>query len=209
MADNVEITPGSGVNIATDEVQVNGGTTAHVQFVKLVDGTSNGTTGIPGVAKGLHVVPHRDIVRISTASSGLTTATTSYAAGDQMGAQFTITNAANASGGAGYVTGITLVSAADQIGAVDVVLFDSSVTLAADNAAFAISDADALKTIAIVQLNGAYDIGNNRVAQAYNLAIPFVCSGTANLFAGLITRSTHTFFGAATDLQLIVYIEQS
>lgn len=209
MADNVAITAGTGTTIATDEVAVNGGTVAHVQYVKLVDGTGNGTTGITGSSKGLHVVSHRDIVRISVQSSGLTTATTTYTAGDQMGAQFTITNAANASGGAGYITGVTLVSAADQIGAVDVVFFDSSVTLAADNAAFAISDADALKTVAIVQLNGAYDIGNNRVAQAYNLAIPFVCSGTANLYAGLITRSNHTFFGAATDLQLITYIEQS
>lgn len=209
MADNVAITAGTGTPIATDEVAVNGGTVAHVQYVKLVDGTGNGTTGIVGSSKGLHVVSHRDIARISVASSGLTTATTAYAAGDQMGAQFTITNAANASGGTGYITGVTLVSAADNIGAVDVLFFDSSVTPAADNAAFAISDADALKTVALVQLNGAYDIGNNRVAQAYNLAIPFVCSGTANLYALLITRLNHTFFGAATDLQLITYVEQS
>jgi hypothetical protein len=49
VADNVAITAGTGTAIATDEVQV-GGTNAigHVQFVKLVDGTLNGTDAVPG-----------------------------------------------------------------------------------------------------------------------------------------------------------------
>lgn len=50
MADNVSITPGAGETVATDEVAVNGGSVAQVQFVKLVDGASNGTDGIPGSA---------------------------------------------------------------------------------------------------------------------------------------------------------------
>lgn len=57
MADNVAITAGTGTAIATDEVQVQ--TTnplGHVQFVKLVDGTLNGTDAIPGTtASGLLV----------------------------------------------------------------------------------------------------------------------------------------------------------
>lgn len=269
MADNVAITAGSGTTIATDEVAVNGGTTAHVQYVKIVDGTGNGTDGIQGTAtNGLEVdvtriIPgvtatalgkqedaahvdgdtgvmmlgvrnhggvsadgdyaplsitsdgnlrvdiHRELVRISVQSAGLTTATTSYSAGDQMGNQFTITDAARVSGGSGTITGVTLVCAATNIGAVDVVFFDSSVTLAADNAAFSISDADALKVVAVVPLAGTFAFALNRVAQATNIAIPYVCSGSANLYAGLITRNTHTFFGAATDLQLIVYAERN
>lgn len=208
MADNVAITAGSGTTIATDEVAVNGGSTAHVQFVKLVDGASNGTTGLPGDATGLWTVPRRDQLRISVQSAGLTTATTAYTAGDTLGNQFTIANAARTSGGSGYITGVTLIDAADIIGAVDVVFFDSTVTLASDNAAFSISDADALKVVGVVQLAGAYDIGANRVAQAINLAVPYTCSGGTSLFAGLITRSGHTFFGAATNLQLIVYVER-
>lgn len=47
MADNVAITAGSGTSIATDEIQVSGtGTLGHVQYVKLVDGTLNGTTPV-------------------------------------------------------------------------------------------------------------------------------------------------------------------
>jgi hypothetical protein len=67
MADNVTI-PATGTGtatplIATDEVAVNGGTTAHVQFVKLVGGGSNQTEGLEGTAaNGLEV----DVTRSST-----------------------------------------------------------------------------------------------------------------------------------------------
>lgn len=156
----------------------------------------------------LHTVSRRDLQRISVASGSLTTATTNYAAGDQLGTQFIITGAARGSMTGGAIVGVTLIDAADKIGAVDVVFTDSAITLAADNAAYAISDADALKVVGIVQLAGAYDIGNNRVAQAQNLSIPFVTSGGSALYAGLITRSANGTFVAATDLQLITYVER-
>ena len=149
----------------------------------------------------------RSLKRIAVTSAGLTIATTAYSAADQVGTLFTIAGAANFTGGTGYITGLQLISAADTIGAYDVAIFDSSVTLASDNAAFAISDADALKLVGMVQLTGAFDIGNNRVCQAFNLAIPYACNGGTALYAGLITRSGHTFFAAVTDLQLNVYVE--
>jgi hypothetical protein len=207
VADNVAITAGSGTAIATDEVQVDGNTIGHVQFVKLVDGTLNGTAAIPGALAGLSVVAHRELKRVAVTSAGLTIATTAYTAGDQVGTQLTFANAARVSGGSGTIVGVQLISAADIIGAYDIVFTDSSVTLAADNAAYAISDADALKVVALVQLAGAFDIGNNRLAQAFNLAIPFVCSGSASLFGGLITRAGHTFFAAVGDIQVNLYIE--
>ena len=157
----------------------------------------------------LRVDIHRELTRISVQSAGLTTATTAYSAGDQMGNQFTITDAARVSGGSGTIVGVTLVCAATNIGAVDVVFFDSSVTLAADNEAFSISEADALKVIAVVPLAGTFAFALNRVAQATNIAIPYVASGSANIYAALITRNTHTFFGATSDLQLITYVERN
>lgn len=149
-----------------------------------------------------------DVLRISVQSSGLTTAATAYTAGDQVGAQFTFANASRASDGYGYIVGCTLISAADIIGAYDVVVTRASITLASDNAAYSISDSDALQVVGIIQLTGAFDIGANRVAQAQNLRIPYDCSGGTSLYAGLITRSGHTFFGAATDLQLILHVER-
>lgn len=209
--DDVAITAGTGTNIKTDEVAVNGGASGHVQFVKIVDGRSNGTDGLPGDAQGQWSVGRRDLLRIADASaaSELTIATTAYTAGDQVGVMFQFANAARVSGGTGTLVGMQLTSAADIIGAMDVVLCRSNITLAADNAAFAISDANALEVIGIVQLAGAFDIGNNRIAQAFNLAIPYDCSGGTTLYGALITRVGHTFFGAHTDLQLTAWVERN
>ena len=210
MADGVAITAGSGTTIATDDVTVNG-VAGHVQYVKLVDGSVNGTDGVPGTAQGLAIVNRRDLVRIAdtSASAELTIASTSYSAGDQVGVMFEFANAARASGGTGTLVGLQLTSAADIIGAYDVVLFRSNITLAANNAAFAISDADALDVIGIVQLAGAFDLGANRIGQAFNLALPYDCSGGTTLYAALITRANHTFFDAHTDLQLTAWVERN
>jgi hypothetical protein len=89
------------------------------------------------------------------------------------------------------------------------VLCRSNITLAADNAPFAISDADALNVIGLIQMAGSYDIGNNRLAQAFNLAIPYDCSGGTTLYGALVTRSGHSFFGAHTDLQLTAWVERN
>jgi len=68
MADNVAITAGSGTSIATDEIQVSGtGTLGHAQYVKLVDGTLNGTGAIGGdAANGLDV----DVTRLPALVAG-------------------------------------------------------------------------------------------------------------------------------------------
>lgn len=159
----------------------------------------------------LHTISRRDMVRIASNSAGLTIATTTYAAGDQCGTLFTLANAARITGGSGVITGVRVTDvagAAGVIGAMDVVFFDSTVTLAADNAAFAISDADCLKVIGLVQLAGAFSLTNNRICQAFNLSIPYACSGGTSLFAALITRSANAVFTAVTDLQLAVTVDR-
>ena len=50
MADNVEITAGSGTSVGTDDVSG-----VHYQRVKLTDGTADSSTAIPGGANGLYV----------------------------------------------------------------------------------------------------------------------------------------------------------
>lgn len=158
-------------------------------------------------AGNVNVIPRSGLVRVSVQSSGLTTASTAYVAGDQLGNQFTFAGCARKSGGTGFIRGVMIIDAADVIGPVDLVVTRSSVTLAADNAPYAISDADALNVVAVIQTVGSFDIGNNRVCQAFNLAIPYDCSGGTSLFGGLITRAGHTFFGAATNIQVILFVE--
>lgn len=150
----------------------------------------------------------KDRLRISVASAGLTIATTAYTTGDTLGTIFTLPNAARATGGYGVITGVAVISAADITGAIDVIFHRATATLAADNAAYAISDADALNVIDVVQLGTSIDIGNNRIARATGLAIPYETGAGTSLFASLATRSGHTFFAAVTDLQLVVHVER-
>lgn len=204
MADTVAITAGTGTAIATDDIS-----SVHYQRIKLVHGIDGVNDGDVALTNPLPVEAMRDLQRITVTSAGLTIATTAYTSGDQLGTQLTFANAARSSGGSGMIVGCIVISAADVTGAMDLVVFDSSVTLAADNAAFAISDADALKVVGLLQLSGSYDIGNNRIAQVYNVAMPFVCSGGSSLYGGLITRLGHTFFAAVTDLQVSLSIERN
>lgn len=143
MADNVTL-PGTGVVIGADEVTI-GAVPQQVQRMKLVDGTEGGTDLIPGTAaRGLAVDPRSKVERIQIASAGLTIATTAYSANDQMGTIMDFASAVRTAGGTGTVLTATLVDKAKIVGAIDLYLFDRSVTLAADNAVADISDADML-----------------------------------------------------------------
>lgn len=196
---------GDDYTVSTDYATING-TNGHVQYMKLVDGTNGGTTVIPGSAQGLFVIPRQDVQVITVASGGLTTATTAYSVGDQVGTLFTLSNAARSTGGTGSILGVSLTDAKDIIGSYDVVIFRSSVTLAADNAGFSISATDAKSVVEVVSLNYAIDLGAGRFARLMGLNIPYDCSGGTSLYAALITRSAHTYFTAVTDLQLTVYV---
>jgi hypothetical protein len=70
MADNVAITAGSGTNIKTDQMPDN----THVQFIKLMDGTSDGTGQIAGdAANGLDAdVTRSDVTRATPTAYNLT-----------------------------------------------------------------------------------------------------------------------------------------
>jgi hypothetical protein len=217
----VNTTGTEGSRVVTDKPVFQTEDLAHVDgdLGMLMLGVRNHTTGsttdgdysaISVSSTGeMQTLARRDLQRIAVGVTGVTTATTAYVAGDQVGTQITLANAARLSGGSGTIVGATLIDQSDIIGAYDLVIFDSSVTLAADNAAFAISDADSLKIVALIQLAGAFDLTNNRVAQAYNLAIPYVCSGGTSLFAALITRAGHTFFTAGALPQVNVYVERN
>jgi hypothetical protein len=155
----------------------------------------------------MHTIGRRDVQRIQVTVSG--TSTTAYTAGDQFGTLISLTNAVRVSGGSGVIVGVGLQSASDSIGPFDVVFFDSAPTLAADNAAFAISDTDILKVVGLVSLAGAYDLGANRICQAFNLAAPYVCSGSTTLYAALIIRSVATLVAGDLNTQLTVYVERN
>lgn len=142
-----------------------------------------------------------DVVKI--ASSGLTTSATAYASGDVLGTVFTIANAASANAGHGAIRGVLLGDKSDIIGPVDVYLLDASPSVT-DNAAFAPSDAENFTIIGKIELGQAEDLGANRLAWWRGYEEYETGAATTSLFAVLVTRTAHTFFGAVGDLQLTV-----
>lgn len=141
--------------------------------------------------------------RVLTATSaGLTTSVTGYVPGDVVGTEMTFANAARYSGGGLTVVSAILVEKADIMGAADLYIFDRASTPAADNAAATWADADVLNLLGVINFGAAQDIGANRQSVAVG-GLPFIAVPNAtSLFGVLVTRSTHTFFGAVGDIQI-------
>lgn len=198
MADNVPITAGSGTPIAADDIS-----SVWYQRVKLTDGTADSTTAILGTSSGeLMVANSGRTLRnwISVTSSGLTTSTTGYTAGDQMGAEMTFANAARYSGGTAIVEKLYLTNRSVQLGGVLAVVSGAASTPASDNAASAWSDANNELGVAVLPLTPMLTSANNQIL-SWSGYEPIKCSATS-LFVNLVTLSTHTFFGAVGDMVL-------
>ena len=157
----------------------------------------------------MQTLARRDLQRFQSAFSFGASPPAAYVSGDQFGGLFTITNAARVSGGSGTIVGVMIQTASDLTGAFDVVFFDSSVTLAGDSAPFAISDTDILKAVAVVPIAGSYDLGTNRIAQAFNIAVPYICTGSTSLYAAVISRSAFTMLTADFASQFTVFLERN
>lgn len=94
----------------------------------------------------------------------------------------TVTGAASISGGSGRITDVIIVFDEDAATPLqgEILLFDQAFTTTADNAAFALSDADAKNFVAKIPFS-LEDMSNNGFAHVQNLSIGFTCVGSANL----------------------------
>lgn len=213
MARNIAITAGTGTTTAADEVTISGASvkTQEVKvavgkvgtFVgdlsgRLVDGSSD--------EAALYTDPRLKTAWVQVASTALTIGST-YTSGDAMGAEMVFAGCARAAGGSGRIRGLTIVDKAKVLGACEVWLFDRSVTPAADNAAVAFSDADALFLQGIVSLAAPIQSANNYIGvSALTVPMPYRCNATS-LYAYLVTRSGNTGFGAVGDLVVSLHVE--
>lgn len=135
-----------------------------------------------------------------------------YASGDCLGPLQTIASASSAAGLGGYIESIVVVDKTQsQRAAFDIVLYSATVTTAADNAAFQMSDADALNVVGIISviaadyntawpgtpLNSIAFKPDTKVASNDpRMRIPYTCAATS-LFVQLVVRGTPTY--TATD----------
>lgn len=194
MADN--LTTADGV-IGTDEVS-----SVHYQRMKPVlgaDGTALDWVGT--TERGGLVQPCPSVIRVAVTP---TISTSVYASGDVIGGLQTIASAARVSGGSGTILSIIVVDKTQaQRAAMDILFFDRSVTVAADNAAVATSDADMANILGVVSI-GPYNTAwpgtpQNSVSTLINVGLPYVLNGT-DLFAVAVVRGTPTYV-ATSDLE--------
>lgn len=203
MADNIAITAGTGTNVATDDI---GG--VHYQRFKVALGP-NGTytADADGTAeRGQYVDPRLKVVRLSVTPTISTSP--AYTAKDAVGGLMTFSNAVRASGGTGLLMAVQLVDKGNtpQDAALDLVLFDRSISAPTDNAIFAPSDTEAAQCVGVVQIGSYSDFSVNSVCSIPNAGIEFVLNGT-DLFGVLVARSTPTYT-STTDLVVTLTIAQ-
>lgn len=153
------------------------------------------------------LVRHNTRLEIAVTSSGLTTASTAYVYGDVLGAEMTFANAARISGGGGTLRKIVLINNDTQLGAVDLFLFDSASTPASDNNANSWSDANMQKNVGVIPLVPYATSALNQVLM-WEGDSDYSCAATS-LFGVLVTRSGHTFFGAATAILVRMWVERA
>lgn len=170
---------------------------------------AGGGLKIDGSGTALPVAATSFSVVLSTTSSGLTTATTLYTAGDQLGGLVSWANAVRSNGGTGRIDSALLkVDTASVVSAVDLFLFSGTVTVNTDNAGALFSDSDMDKLLGVIEFRAAKNLTQNAVLLGLNL--PIIIKPTATtLFGALVTQVTHTVhFTASSDLVPILGIVQ-
>jgi hypothetical protein len=132
----------------------------------------------------------------------------SYSANDYVGTSgspIILTNMARVNAGSGRIVSATLVDYAAQSASMELWLFDTSPTPPTDNAAWSITDADALKCIGVIPFSTYYASALNSVSPAKDLNIGYKCgTGSKNLFACLVTRGTPVYVTGDINIRLNV-----
>jgi hypothetical protein len=157
--------------------------------------------GAPTVAGENHVGEVGGNSRIITPTLAVTAA--AYSANNCVGGLLTLTNAMRISSGSGLLQSVLIIDRANQKAALDILIFNASPAgTFTDKAAFpTLSLADDLLVIRRISI-GASDyvtIGGTAFATIPALSKVVQASGSANLYAAMVTTGTPTY-AATTDL---------
>lgn len=129
-----------------------------------------------------------------------TTNASAYEAGDAVGGKITITSAMRVSGGTGVLQSIQVIDKGNQKVALELLIFDSDPTAATitDDTAFVYST-DISKQIARIPIAASDYVTLNSIATASigGLSRIIKASGSANLYAALITTGTPTYISTS------------
>jgi hypothetical protein len=126
-----------------------------------------------------------------------------FSNGDAVGVKFTIPGAGIIGGGGGIIVSAVLVSKIAFV-ATDLLIFDADFTGVADNAAFALTVADAGKVVGSASFASGVAMGTPSVSQVAALNLSFQSGPSGNLFGQIVTRGTPTYTAGDLTLTLIV-----
>jgi hypothetical protein len=128
------------------------------------------------------------IVQTPTVSSG-----SIYAAKDAIGGLLTFALAARTNVHSSILESVTIVDKGQQMSAMDLVLFNASLTAPTDNAAFDPTDTELLTCIGVVKVVAGdyFDFNDNSVAVVHP-DLPIVVAATS-LYGVLVSRGTPTY----------------
>lgn len=119
-----------------------------------------------------------------------------YADGDVLAETQELSNGFRVSGGTGVIHSVVVLDKDDQAEALDVVFFQTEVSLGTENAAVSISDADAQEIYGLVEVAATdyVDLGSSQVATKDNIGITIDAPvGVPHLYVGMISRGTGTY----------------
>lgn len=144
--------------------------------------TADRTITLPDASGTLALMPARNII-----SADFVLDTAAYAIGDVLCDLLTIAGAVQTAGDTANLDSIRIVDADDKAAnAFTIVVFDRSVTMAAKNAAWAVSDADMKNALGIWSIaQGDWkDFGGNKVAYFTGLSIKLKPNSGTSVFIG-------------------------
>jgi hypothetical protein len=150
------------------------------------------------------------LLQVNISQTPTVSTSPAYIAGDALGGLLTFANAARLSGGSGVISAVTvLCKTAALVPAIDLYLFNQTMTPTTDNSPFAPSDGDMANCIGVIPIsNWAAETASsvNSIATRFAVGFPFLLTGTS-LFGQMVTRSGFTA-GGTTDFVIGLQISQ-
>lgn len=136
------------------------------------------------------------------------TGTGSWVTGDVMASQMTLTGALSANAGGGVIEKCMVYDNNATLLAFDLYVYSATVTLAADSAAWAPSDADNALTVATIKFPAPEANSLNRLGYVAASENVFSAAASTSLFLTMVARSTMATAITAATVKFQFWIRQ-
>jgi hypothetical protein len=194
MADNVDITAGTGTAIAADDVS-----SVYYQKIKLDMGGDGATLPVSSTANAIPCKSLDDVITIDA-----TVDTGALADGDVAFDTQEVAGAATAASVTAILQNVTVTDIDDQGSGIDLIFFNANTSLGTENSAPDIDDTEVLTVVGRVQVGAGsfYDLGANRVACVYGIGLEMKAGASGSLWVAGIARGTPTYASGHLQIQL-------